>query len=187
MIYSTENTRGFLNQTVDIYSAIEMILYWCVNTHSALVIDGVPVTNTTKTSTYVRSTNASYTTSGTVTDFRPDGHNVIYNNLNMSTKAQDKNNYTIEGQSKKILSEGLAATLSGYLVVTPFAATTDAAEMMDYALWGYGNVSFQQARDYQMQVVTNFTNNIAASMTNKYVSPIRNTQSQIPLYNINMS
>lgn len=151
------------------FGAIEVLIYWCVNTYSTQVQAGIPSTNITASSVNVGSGNASITLpddDGTNRTYQQYG-GVALNPANSST------NYTVDGPANAALTSYMANTFRGtYTPGLDGGYTTDAAQALVSALIEQPSLlraTGQAADDLQLAGVQNLTQNIATSMTNKYV------------------
>jgi hypothetical protein len=151
------------------FGAVEVLNYWCVNTYSAHVQAGVPSTNITATSVNIGSANASITLPNN------DGTNGTYEKYGATAlnPTNSSANYTVDGTANTALTSYLANTFRGtYSLGIGGGYTTDAAQALVSALYDVPSLTKftgQAADNLQFAGLQNLTQNIATSMTNKYV------------------
>ncbi|KAF8856529.1 hypothetical protein BDZ45DRAFT_594092 [Acephala macrosclerotiorum] len=148
------------------FGAIEVLLYWCVNTYSTSVQSGIASTNITSSSVNIGSTNASITLplgDGTNGTYQQWG-NMALNPINSTA------NYTVNGNANAALTNYMALTWRGWYEMGDGGGySSDAAMALSDALFqepSVANLTGKAADDLQMVGVQNLTANVAASMTN---------------------
>ncbi|KAH8601049.1 hypothetical protein B0O99DRAFT_681901 [Bisporella sp. PMI_857] len=153
----SEDTEG-------VYSALEIMIYWCVATYETEVKNGVPLHNRT-TSTYVRSRDATI-----------DGNKESTGNLILSPDANNPGNYSVGFNSKTVLESALATRLKGIKGkedATEEGVESDAAVALSSALYETisnanttGSITQEQGMQMQLRTVENWAANIATSLSN---------------------
>ncbi|CZR66586.1 uncharacterized protein PAC_16487 [Phialocephala subalpina] len=148
------------------FGAIEVLLYWCVNTYSTSVQSGIASTNVTTSGVNIGSTNASIPMpmgAGTNGTYQQWG-NLALNPMNSTA------NYTVNGNANAALTSYMALTWRGwYEMGSGGGYSSDAAMALSDALFqepSIANVTGKAADDLQMAGIQNLTANVATSITN---------------------
>ncbi|KUJ09624.1 uncharacterized protein LY89DRAFT_657053, partial [Mollisia scopiformis] len=158
-----QNTAG---QGQADFGAMEILLYWCVNTYSTQVTAGISSTSISSTSVNIASTNTSLTL--------PDSNSANgtfqqWGELAMNP-SNSSDNYTVDGSANAALAAYMGTTFRGtYEIGLGGGYTTDAAQVLVSALFGEPGLAGargQVADDMQLSGVQNLTQNIATGMTN---------------------
>lgn len=178
--------RKNINTASETFGAIEILLRWCVNTYNSSTVAGTPTTSIASTSNSVLTANGTtlQLVNGTWSNSSGTGWEMYnqtrYGQLVLpSSNSADKSNYTVDGAANYALTGFMKSVFKG-TYITGFGSTysTDTAMSLSNALWNApytantsGTLTESDQDKMQLEGVRSATNNIAVSMTNKFVLP----------------